>query len=313
MIFVALWACAEPARRDVEVVQQARGALADTAASLTIRLLDLSTSKVGGLAVLVSDSSDGSAKHLLIDGGDVGARVARTLARFQVGDLSLVVLTHAHDDHYGGLDAVMRTFRVAAFAYNGDPRNLVSYRRLLSTVERSATRPIIVRDSLRRVQVVTAGDTLWVTLLPPAPRSAIRNGDPINNRSVGVHLRYGAFSALIPGDAEHAQQRWWRQRFRRLLDADVLVASHHGANDANSSPRRPDWYNSVTPRLLLVGANGRQHPHRQVLDYARRLGIATYCTSSHGSIAVRASRDGEWTVRTERSMPCAAGIEVPAP
>lgn len=304
-------ACNEPAPRDVEVVQ-ARGGLADTAASLTLRVLALRDAPVGGLAVLVSDSSGGTARHVLIDGGESDDEVAVALRRHGVREVALVVLTHAHTDHFGGLARVVRELPVDGFAYNGDSRNLDRYRRLLSTVERSRARAIIVSDSVRRVTVVTGSDTLVVTLIPPPPPGAVDRGDPINNRSVAVHLRYGAFTALVPGDAEHAAQRWWRQRFRSLLDVDVLVASHHGANDANSSRRRPDWYNTVTPRALLVAANGRQHPHRPVLEHAARLGIATYCTSSHGSIAVRVSR-GVWTVLTERPAPCAPGTESPAP
>jgi beta-lactamase superfamily II metal-dependent hydrolase len=305
-------ACGEPAPREVEVVQ-AHGALADTTASLTLRVLDLREAPVGGLAVVLSDSSGATARHVLVDGGESDNEVVRALRRYGVRDLSLVVLTHAHTDHFGGLASVVRELAVGAFAYNGDARNLARYRELLSAVERSGARPIIVSDSLRRATIVTATDTLVVTLIPPPPWDAVDRGDPINNRSVAVHLRYGAFTALVPGDAEHAAQRWWRQRFRSLLDVDVLVASHHGANDANSSRRRPDWYKTVTPRALLIGANGRQHPHRPVLEYAARLGIATYCTSSHGSIAVRATRAGAWTVRTERPAPCAPGRESTAP
>jgi competence protein ComEC len=309
---ILMAACHGPAPRGLAAVP-ARGGLEEATAPLTLRVLALRDAPVGGLAVLVSASDGPTAKHVLIDGGESDDEVVLALRRLGVRDVSLVVLTHAHTDHFGGLDRVVRELPVDAFAYNGDSRNLERYRRLLSTVERRRARPIIVSDSLRRVTVVAGPDTLLVTLIPPPPWGAVDRGDPINNRSVAVHLRYGAFTALVPGDAEHAAQRWWRQRFRSLLDVDVLVASHHGANDANSSRRRPDWYNTVTPRALLVGANGRQHPHRPVLEYATRLGIATYCTSSHGAIAVRVTRRGAWTVHTERPAPCAPGTESAAP
>ncbi|MGH7717945.1 MAG: ComEC/Rec2 family competence protein [Gemmatimonadaceae bacterium] len=299
--------CNDPAPRET-----ALGSVAPApgdAGSLTLRLLDVTDSEVGGLAVLVSDSSAGEVKHALIDGGERGGTALRALQRFGVASLALVVLTHAHADHFGGLATVLDALPVGAFAYNGDPRALRSYTRLLSAVEREGVRPIVVSGAPRTVAMVTGGDTLVVTLLPPPPAGAVTSGDRMNNRSVGVHLRYGRFTALVPGDAEHGQEAWWARRFGPLVDVDVLVASHHGARDANSTARRRDWYTSVTPRALLVSANGRQHPHAQVLTHAAALGLATYCTSTHGSVAVRATRAGRWSVATDRAAPCAPGRE----
>lgn len=304
-----------------EQVRADPGALApaspSASPSLTLRVLDVSDSRVGGLAVLVTDSSDGRARHLLIDGGDQAETAARTLRRLGVDSLALVVLTHAHTDHYNGLPAVLRSHRVAAFAWNGDSRALDSYRRLLRQVDASGARPIVVSQSDREVTLVTVTDTLRITLLAPPPSSSGDAGrhagesSEINNRSVGVLLRYGAFSALVPGDAEHHELRHWTRRLGRALDVDVLVASHHGARDANSTDRNRDWYRIVTPRALLIGANGRQHPYPEVLAHARSERIPVYCTHTHGSVAARATRDGAFVVLPGRPAHCTPGTELP--
>ena len=282
---------------------------ADSAASLTIRLLDVTDSRIGGLSVLISDSADGIAKHVLVDGGEQPNTVAEALHRLGVRDLALVVLTHAHSDHYGGLRRVLRELPVAAFAYNGDSRSLVTYRRLLAAVDTAGARPIVVDRALRTVTLAAGSDTTGIRLLAPPATSRRLPGDRINNRSVGVLVQYGRFSALIPGDAELAEEHAWAERFAGALDVDLLVASHHGSRDANSTARSRDWYRTVTPRLLFVSANGRQHPYREVLDYAKAQGIPSYCTANHGSIAVRALRSGRWAVRTERPGVCTPGAE----
>lgn len=300
-------ACREAPPREAE----SRGTIeagGDSTASLTIRLLDVTDSRIGGLAVLLADSSGAVAKHILIDGGERPRTVADALRRLGVRELALVVLTHAHQDHYGGLTRVLRELPVAAFAYNGDVRTLTTYRRLLAAVEASGARPIIIDSTARTVTIAAARDTTRLELLPPARRRGMP-GDPINNRSVGVLVRYGRFSGLIPGDAERAEELAWSEQFRRALDVDLLVASHHGSWDANSTARDRSWYKIVTPRLLALSANGKQHPFAEVLDYARAQGIPSYCTADHGSIAVRASRQGRWSVRTDRQGVCTPGSE----
>jgi competence protein ComEC len=304
-----------------ETVRGDAGVLAPSAASapssLTLRVLDVSDSRVGGLAVLVTDSSDGRARHILIDGGEQRETAARALRALGVDSLALVVLTHPHTDHFNGLRSVLRRHRVAAFAWNGDARTLDSYRLLLRQVDASGARPLVVSRSDREITQVTGTDTLRITLLAPAPplaggaRRGAGESSRINNRSVGVLLRYGAFSALVPGDAEHHQLRHWTRRLGGALDVDVLVASHHGARDANSTDRNRDWYRIVTPEALLIGANGRQHPYPEVLAHARSQRIPVYCTHTHGSVAARATRDGAFVVRADRSAECTAGAELP--
>jgi competence protein ComEC len=285
---------------------------AAVAPSLTIRVLDVGDSPVGGLAVLLADSSGTEARHVLIDGGEQPLTALRALRALGVDSLALVVLTHPHSDHFGGLVEVVSALPVGAFAWSGDTRTLERFQRLLEVVDSSGIRPIIVDREDRAVTLPVGPDTLTLLLIAPSPvERARQGGDPVNNRSVGVLVRYGAFSALVPGDAEHLELADWMRRLGRALDVDVLVASHHGSRDANSTARNPRWYRIVTPRALLIAANGRQHPFGRVLDYARAQHIPTYCTSAHGALGVRATRDGVFAVSTERSGTCGAGSERP--
>jgi hypothetical protein len=81
------------------------------------------------------------------------------------------------------------------------------------------------------------------------------------------------------------------------------------------APGTGDWYKTVTPRLLLISANGRQHPYApyaEVLAHARSLGIASHCAHDNGSIAVRTPRLGSWSVRTDHAGAPTPGSERPA-
>ncbi len=278
---------------------------------LTVRLLPLLSARVGGLAALVSDSSGNVPRHVLIDGGDDESTVLHRLRGFGIAQVALVVLTHPHADHYVGLTGVMRELPVGAFAWSGDTRTLASFQRLLVAVDSSSAVPVIVDRGPRTITLATGGDSLRIVLLPPAPHAVGRGGDAINNRSVGVRIERGTFSVLVPGDAERQQTEWWSRHFPELLAVDVLVSSHHGADNANPTLRWPRWYTTVTPRALLVSANGRQHPYANVLDFATRGDIATYCTHTHGDVVVRVTRQGAWRIETEREVPCTPGTRAP--
>ncbi len=304
--------CARSTHDATTSVRSATAPRAAVAPALTLRVLDVGDSPVGGLAVLLADSSGGRARHVLIDGGEQPRTVLRALRALGVDSLALVVLTHPHTDHFGGLIDIVSELPVGAFAWSGDTRTLERFQELLARVESSGIRPIIVDSADRAVTLPVGADTLALLLLAPTPvERARQQGDPVNNRSVGVLVRYGAFSALVPGDAEHLELADWMRRLGHALDVDVLVASHHGSRDANSTARHPRWYRTVTPRALLISANGRQHPFGDVLDHARAQRIPTYCTNASGALSVRATRDGAFEVRTERPGSCRAGSERP--
>src|SRR5690606_28043748 len=134
---------------------------------LTITVLRVSSAAGGGDAILVADSAAAPPRHVLIDAGDDG-ETARALRAAGVRSLDLLVLTHAHHDHYGGMDEVLAAMPVRAFAFNGQVRSAVTYRRLLEQVEREVP-VVIVVDSVRRVRLGEGEHATTLTLIPPLP------------------------------------------------------------------------------------------------------------------------------------------------
>src|SRR2546425_8887233 len=96
-------------------------ALPGDSAVLLIRVLDVSDARIGGDAILITDSAGGRARHVLIDASDHGETVAAQLRRFRVDTLAAIILSHPHADHYGGLPVVLNPVPVPAFIYRGAP------------------------------------------------------------------------------------------------------------------------------------------------------------------------------------------------
>ena len=167
--------------------------------------------------------------------------------------------------------------------------------------------PVVTADTgVRTVTLVTGDDTIDLQILAPPPdcrrlpRAA--TGHDINNCSVGVRLTRGAFTMLLPGDAEELELGWWMMLHAALLRADVLKAGHHGSSNGTTAT----LLDVVQPRAVLISANGRQHPFAEVLTMLAARGIPTYCTADAGTITVRAPRGGAWSITTQRAAKCHA-------
>ena len=70
--------------------------LSPDSAVLLVRVLDVSDARIGGDAILVTDSAAGRARHVLIDASDHGATVVAWLAACRVETLAALILSHPH-------------------------------------------------------------------------------------------------------------------------------------------------------------------------------------------------------------------------
>src|SRR5690606_1171595 len=113
------------------------------------------------------------------------------------------------------------------------------------------------------------------------------------------------FSFLTTGDAEHAANRRFAERFPALVDVDVLKLGHHGSGDANDAA----WLAATTPEAAIISANGTTHPHASVLALVKEHGIPLSCTPQHGAVRVRVAPDRAYRITTElpAGRECAPG------
>jgi len=277
-------------------------------ATLLIRVLDVSDARIGGDAILITDSSGGRARHVLLDAGDRPARVVQALARYHVDTLAALLLSHPHADHYGGMAGVLAAVPVRAFVSGGTPHAAVTYRRLLAAIAQRHIPVTTVDSGVRVLRLVTGGDTVTLTVLAPPPSCRTLDsgaGDAVNDCSIGVRVTRGAFHMLLPGDAETDEEEWWTGTHRDLLEADILKAGHHGSDNATDSA----WLAVVRPRVVVISANGRQHPFADVLALLAARSLPVYCTADDGTVTIRVPRGAPWRVTAERQRPCHARTE----
>lgn len=243
-----------------------------------LRILQLDVGQ-GDAAIVITPEN----RTLLIDAGRSQEAVANALRALGIDTLHLVVASHAHADHIGGMPAVFATVPVLAYMDNGIPHNTSIYRRTMTAVERTGTAYLAATS-----RTISLGSLTLRVLSPPF------RGDQ-NNGSVGLLLEFGEFRALYTGDSERFGLDAWLRR--DSVPAVTLVkVAHHGARNGTS----PRWVAATRPRVALisVGPNSYGHPAAEVEWRWSTAGARVYRTDRQGTIEILATGDARVVVRT---------------
>lgn len=214
---------------------------------------------------------------------DAGPRSPlRLLQRLGVETIDLLVATHPHADHIGGMVDVLTARPVRAFMDNGRPHTTATYRRLLATVERLGE--LTYLEAVPRT--ITFGSVAVEVL--PLPSDRVDH----NDRSVGLVVRFGAFEALLTGDSEEALLERWVAR-GVVPDVELLKAAHHGSVNGFT----PAFLEASRPEVVVisVGAdNPYGHPRPEALTAFRSVARRVLRTDLVGHVTVLGFADGSY-------------------
>jgi len=196
--------------------------------------------------------------------------------------LDVVALTHAHQDHLGGLTAVLENFRVGKL-WIGREVSTAALTRLESLARE---KKIPIEHELRGKKFSwdgAEGEFLWPELSPGEIAPTAKNDD-----SLVLRLRFGNQSMLLPGDAEKESERTILvENDANELRADVLKIGHHGSKNSTM----PEFLAAVQPRIGIISSgegNPYGHPSRELLERLEKAGVRIYRTDFDGAVHVLA-------------------------
>ncbi len=260
--------------------------LAAVAAALELHFVDVGQ---GDAVVIVAP--DGRA--VVYDGGPAADTLYTYLRRVGIEQVVLVIASHAHADHIGGLPAVIDAYVPAFVLDNGVPHTTRAFERYLHAVERSGAQLLTPER-----RTITLGE-VRLHVLPSPGRPEWGH----NDNSVGLVVEYGAFRATLTGDAEAQLFEWWLATVPEMLvDVQVHKASHHGSDEGDTRAALI----GLRPELVVVSAragNRYGHPHESALARYAEVGAALLRTDLHGTVRIEVEEDGSYRVTTERSAP----------
>jgi beta-lactamase superfamily II metal-dependent hydrolase len=240
-------------------------------------------------------------KTALVDAGEPGdgKRILEAMKRHGAGRIDLFVATHAHADHIGAADEVIKAAEVGEVLYSGVPNTTKNYEDFLKAVDEKGVK--LTRAAPGQVYELGGGARLLV-LAPIEPffkKEDLRSGgNEPNANSVVTRFEYGQFSMLLTGDAE-AQTEDRMIRSGAYLASDVLKVGHHGSKYATSEEflRRGEFKAAV---ISAGNANRYGHPSQDVLDRLRAAQVRVYRTDFQGEIVIKTKGEEGYDVETAR-------------
>jgi len=228
-------------------------------------------------------------RNILIDGGEKsqGNFLKGYLKKQGVKHLHMVIGTHPHADHIGGLEFILENFSTDLIILPPVTHTSKTFEDLIDTIERENI-PLSATPSS---DSYLFEDNLTLEFLGPHRDFQ----DQLNNWSVVLKLTYVDHSFLFSGDIESAAEAALLQDYSQdTLSADVLKVAHHGSYTSSSVP----FLKAVTPRISVISSgkeNPYGHPHKETVERLFNFSPLLYRTDLQGTILLKSNGIELWS------------------
>ncbi len=220
-------------------------------------------------SVLIKSNDD----TVLIDAGNRndGENLVNYIKNdLKINDIDIVIGTHPHEDHIGGMSYIIDSFDIGKIYLPDVTSNAKFFEKLLDSIE----------SKDYKISIPKIGEKIKLNNLVFNVLSVDDNDKNINDCSIVLKLNYLDTKYLFMGDASKSVEK-------KLLDkdikADVIKIGHHGSSYSSSKK----FLESVNPNIAIISVgkdNKYKHPTNNVLNTLNNLNIKYYRTDIDGTI-----------------------------
>ena len=212
-------------------------------------------------------------KTMLIDAGNNSD--GKLLSNYIKNDLNIstidiLVGTHPHEDHIGGLDDIIENFNINEVYMPEAISTSKTFEDVLDAIEAKELEITIPEENEKFsldegvFQVISTGT----------------GESDLNDSSIVLKLTYKEIDYLFTGDATSKVER---KILNKDIEADVLKVGHHGSKYSTTE----SFLSKVKPKYAIISCakeNSYGHPHKETLNLLKEKNIETYLTSELGTI-----------------------------
>ncbi|EGT0000030.1 MBL fold metallo-hydrolase [Clostridium perfringens] len=245
---------------------------------------DSKVPKDSKLMISYMDVGQGDAAYIKVNGNDIlidaGPRsnskeLLEQLKAKNIDDFELVIATHPHEDHIGGMVDVFKEYEVKAFYSPKITHTTKTYENLVKAVKDEGLKT----KELKGGMVIDLGEGAKFEVFTPQKSEY----EELNDYSPIMKLSFGDTSYLFTGDAEKLAEEEALAKYKTSLDSDVIKFGHHGSSSSSSNA----FIEAVSPKYGIISCakdNKYGHPHRETLDIIKKYNIKAFRTDTDGEI-----------------------------
>ncbi len=228
--------------------------------------------------------------QILLDGGP-DKKVLKSLASlmpFYDRSIDLLVLSHPHLDHFGGLLYIIPRYFVGGLVSSGAVHQISEFKSFETSLQLKDIKTIVLR---RGSKIDMGGGVLLEVLLPDRD---VAESKPHDGMLV-MRLTYGKTSILLTGDMEENLENYLvsldGDSPTSRLKSQILKIGHHGSHTSTSQ----SFLGYVSPTYAIISSrmgNSYGHPHKETLDILDKFGVKTLRTDISGTVVFKSDGEG---------------------
>ena len=211
--------------------------------------------------------------YMLIDGGNKGDsnKIYSILKNKKIPYLDIVIASHAHEDHVGGLPG--------AFNYTTSKLTLCPVKSYDSDAFNDFKK--YADKNGNGITIPSVGDkynlgSSVINIL------GVNSGNDANNSSIILLIEYGDTSFLFTGDAEREAEQVVLES-KADISATLLKIGHHGSDTSTTYP----FLREIMPEYAIISVgkdNSYGHPTEDTLSRLRDADVKVFRTDLQGDI-----------------------------
>jgi competence protein ComEC len=232
----------------------------------------------------------GRNEAVVVDVGGDAKAIDKCLKDLHITKIPLLLLTHFHADHVGGLEGAIGNREIGQIRVsplNDPPTTTAFVQDVLARAKKEST----VMTYPERFEVNGVSFTcIWPSEL------ILGQGSDANNASVALAVETQGISILLAGDIEPPVQE---KIVREIpdIDFDVIKVAHHGSRYQSSD--FANWVNAEIAFISVGKDNEYGHPAPETISLYQLTGSQIFRTDLEGDLAI-SIQDSQIRVATRR-------------